>query len=169
LRDPGRPPQFAKRFEPLLNSLLINLPNGVIPPNVPTSERSLATRNLRRSETLELPSGQDLARAMGVTALTAGDLREAAAQAGAPVPLPMSNEQLNQCYLWYYLLAEAFHQTNGHRLGETGGRIVAEVFAGVIEADSMTYRQTFPRWKPTLPSATPETFTIVDLLNLAGV
>lgn len=168
-RKPSSPPQLAKQFEPLLNTLLLDLPNGVIPPNVPVKNRSLATRNLQRSEALELPTGQDVARALGVPAMTAAELRAAAAAAGAPVAIPLSDDQLNQCYLWYYILAEAYHQTNGHRLGETGGRIVAEVFVGCLDADTMTYRRMFPRWKPTLPAATPGTFTIVDLLNVAGV
>ena len=59
--------------------------------------------------------------------------------------------------------------SKGGRLGETGARIVAEVFVGVIDADGMTYRNMYPKWVPTLPSALPGTFKIVDLLNLAGV
>ena len=66
------------------------------------------------------------------------------------------------------LLAEAYHDSKGGRLGETGARIVAEVFVGVIDADGMTYRNMYPKWVPTLPSALPGTFKIVDLLNLAG-
>jgi hypothetical protein len=168
-RNPSSPPQKAKRFEPLLNTLLLDLPNGVIPSNVPAAERSLATRNLRRSEALELPSGQDVARAMGVDALSAADLRAAAANAGAPAQIPLTDAQLNQCYLWYYVLAEAYHQTNGTHLGDVGGRIVAEVFVGCLDADTLTYRLMYPKWKPTLPSASSGTFKIADLLNIAGV
>jgi hypothetical protein len=71
--------------------------------------------------------------------------------------------------LWYYLLAEAFHDSKGETLGEAGARIVAEVFVGVVDADSLSYRNMFPRWTPTLPSMKAGTFTIVDILNLAGV
>lgn len=81
----------------------------------------------------------------------------------------MTDDQLKSCYLWYYLLAEAYHQHKGNRLGDTGARIVAEVFIGVINADALSYRNVFPRWKPTLPSLTADDFIIVDLLNLAGV
>ena len=168
-RDPAHPPQKAKRIEPLLNTLLLDLPNGVIPANVIAPLRSLATRNLLRSEALMVPSGQDVARALGANVLKAADLRTIAQNAGSNMPLPLSDEQLNDCYLWYYLLAEAFHDANGDSLGETGARIVAEVFIGVIDADGLTYRNMYPKWTPTLPSALPGTFTIVDLLNLAGV
>lgn len=167
-RDPANPPQKAKRIEPLLNTLLLDLPNGVVPANVVVPLRSLATRNLLRSETLMLPSGQDVARALGVKPLLASGLRQVATNCGNKT-LPLTDEQLNSCYLWYYLLAEAFHDHKGERLGATGARIVAEVFIGVIDADGLTYRNMFPKWKPTLPAVTPGTFTIVDILNLAGV
>ena len=44
-----------------------------------------------------------------------------------------------------------------------------KLFIGVIDADGMTYRNVYRKWTPTLPSVLPGTFTIVDLLNLAGV
>ncbi len=130
--------------------------------------RSLATRNLQRSETLMLPSGQGIARALGVKPLNAHGLRHVAMSCGNKT-LPMTDEQLNDCYLWYYLLAEAFHEHKGERLGQTGARIVAEVFIGILDADGLSYRNMFPKWRPTLPSAVAGTFTIVDMLNLAGV
>jgi len=43
------------------------------------------------------------------------------------------------------------------------------VFIGVIDADALSYRNMYPRWTPTLPSVKGGTFTIVDILNLAGV
>lgn len=168
-RDPAHPPQKAKRIEPLLNTLLLDLPNGVIPANVTVPLRSLATRNLLRSEALMVPSGQDVARALGANALKAADLRMIAMNAGSNKALPLSDEQLDECYLWYYLLAEAYHDHRGDSLGEAGSRIIAEVFIRVIDADAMTYRNMYPKWTPTLPSTQPGTFTIVDLLNLAGV
>ena len=168
-RDPANPPQKAKRIEPLLNTLLLDLPNGVIPANVVVPLRSLATRNLLRSEALMVPSGQSVARAIGVTQpLDAADLRAVASACGGKT-LPLTDEQLRDCYLWYYVLAEAFHEHQGNRLGTAGGRIVAELFMGVIAADSLSYPNLYPKWKPTLPASTPGTFTIVDILNLAGV
>ena len=72
-RDPAHPPQKAKRIEPLLNTLLLDLPNGVVPANVTMPPlRSLATRNLLRSEALMVPSGQDVARALGAKCTQGG-------------------------------------------------------------------------------------------------
>ena len=167
-RDPAHLPQRAKRMEPLLNTQLLDLPNGVVPPNTAVPLRSLATRNLLRSEALTVPAGQDVARVLGAAPLSASDLRAVATNAGGKT-LPMTDEQLDLCYLWYYILAEAYHETNGAHLGETGGRIVAETFVGVINADGMSYRNLYPKWKPTLPAATPGEFSMVDILNLAGV
>jgi hypothetical protein len=168
-RDPMHPAQRAKRIEPLLNTLLLDLPNGVIPANVVALQRSLATRNLLRSESLMVPSGQDVARALGAASpLSPTDLRNVATSAGGKT-LPLTDDQLRDCYLWYYLLAEAYHQHAGDHLGKTGARIVAEVFVGVIMADALSYPNMYPKWTPTLPSVKPGHFTIVDVLNLAGV
>jgi Animal haem peroxidase len=166
----GSPPaQRAKRIEPLLNTLLLDLPNGVIPATTLPPLRSLAARNLLRSEALMVPSGQDVARALGAERpLASAQLRDIAMTVGGKT-LPLTDEQLRDVYLWYYLLAEAFHFHNGDRLGDTGARIVAEVFVGVLEADVLSYRNMYPKWVPTLPSVTAGQFTIADLLNLAGV
>ncbi len=139
--DSAHPPQKAKRIEPLLNTRLLDLPNGVVPPNVaPVQRRSLATRNLLRSEALMVPSGQDVARALGVNVLKAAELQSIATNAGSKGSLVLTPAQLDDCYLWYYLLAEAFNDSGGDRLGAAGARIVAEVFVGVIDADGMSYR-----------------------------
>jgi hypothetical protein len=54
----------------------------------------------------------------------------------------------------------------GERLGEVGGRLVAEVLLGLLEADPESYRTLDPSWQPTLP-AEGERFALLDLL-LAG-
>jgi hypothetical protein len=50
-----------------------------------------------------------------------------------------------------------------------GGRIVGEVFIGLLKADETSYLAAQPRWKPVLPSATRGDFRITDLLTFAGV
>ncbi len=37
--------------------------------------------------------------------------------------------------LWFYVLKEADLHGNGERLGDAGGRIVAEVFLGMLDQD----------------------------------
>jgi hypothetical protein len=57
-------------------------------------------------------------------------------------------------------------------LGDVGGRIVAEVFIGLLEADQQSYRYYNlhgGKWNPTLPREKDDNFTIVDLLRFAGV
>jgi hypothetical protein len=70
--------------------------------------------------------------------------------------------------LWYYILKEAQIQEQGKRLGQVGSRIIAEVFVGLLEADSSSFLARNPDWKPTLPAQKPGTFTMADLLKFVG-
>ena len=60
---------------------------------------------------------------------------------------------------------------NGNRLGPVGGRIVAEVFLGLLQLDSQSYVKVQPDWLPTLPAqgGIPESFRMIDFLKFAGV
>ena len=49
-----------------------------------------------------------------------------------------------------------------------GSRILADVFVGLLEADGTSFLAQAPEWTPTLPSATPHQFTMVDLLTFTG-
>jgi hypothetical protein len=71
--------------------------------------------------------------------------------------------------LWYYILKEAEVLQNGVRMGPVGGRIIGEVFIGLLRADRDSYLTVNRNWKPTLPSATAGDFEIADLLRFAGV
>jgi hypothetical protein len=67
--------------------------------------------------------------------------------------------------LWYYILREAEVLGRGEQLGPVGGRIVAEVFLGLLKGDRFSYVNSGPTWTPDLPSATPGTFTLADLVT----
>ncbi len=69
--------------------------------------------------------------------------------------------------LWFYVLREAQVQANGERLGEVGGRLVAEVIIGLVRGDPHSYLRQEPGWRPTYGSA--GSFTTADLLRTAGV
>jgi hypothetical protein len=56
---------------------------------------------------------------------------------------------------------------NGVRLGPVGGRIVAETIIGLLQLDKSSYLNT--RFRSSLPSRTPGTFTMADLLRWAKV
>jgi hypothetical protein len=149
-----------KRIDSNLSTPLFNLPLGAIASGTPPT--SLPQRNLLRHVTWSQPSGQAIARAMGVTPLTAGDLSELS---GYGLGLETSTP------LWYYILKEAELVTDGLRLGPVGGRIVAEVFIGILQLDDDSYLNAF-RWRPTLPTRSGRVtgdFRMVDLLTFARV
>jgi hypothetical protein len=70
--------------------------------------------------------------------------------------------------LWYYILKEA-ELAGGATLTGVGARIVGKVFPGLLALNPNSYLARDPKWRPRLPSRTPGTFTMVDLLTYAGV
>jgi Animal haem peroxidase len=124
-------------------------------------DRSLPRRNLLRGKALGLPSGQRVAKAMGVPSesiLSGSDLGlegELLEKFGDETPL------------WYYVLKEAEAQQDGERLGRVGGRIVAEVLLGLLDGDPLSFLSVEPNWEPTLPSAQDSEFTMADLIHFA--
>ncbi|MBK8212056.1 MAG: hypothetical protein IPK78_21090 [Rhodospirillales bacterium] len=73
--------------------------------------------------------------------------------------------------LWFYILREAELTQDGLRLGPVGGRIVAEVFIGLLQADPDAFINAKPDFKPTVPTTTgkPKDFRMIDFLTFAGV
>lgn len=124
------------------------------------TDRSLPRRNLLRGRALGLPSGQRVAKRMGMSSgliLTGDDLGlegELAEKFGDETPL------------WYYVLKEAEVQQDGERLGEVGGRIVAEVLLGLLDGDPLSFLRVEPNWTPEL-AAQPGEFTMADLIRFA--
>jgi len=142
----GATPQLSRKIDTKISKPLCALPVSIDP-----ERRSLALLNLLRGRALALPSGQAVAAAMG-TGVTNSQL-------GLTGDTP----------LWYYLLREAEVLQGGRQLGPTGGRIVAEVLVGLLQADPSSFLRLAPDWKPELPSAEPGRFTMPDLLRFAGV
>ena len=145
-----------KVIDTRISTPLFHLPLGAIPSgDAPTS---LPQRNLLRHLTWSIPSGQSIARAMNIRPLSPEQLKELAVFG---VDLDRSTP------LWFYVLKEA-ELTGGARLAGVGARIVAEVFLGLLAADTRSYLHQ-RRWRPTLPSRARNTFGIVDLLTFAQV
>ena len=71
--------------------------------------------------------------------------------------------------LWFHVIKEAEVLENGLRLGPVGGRIVGEVFIGLLKADKNSFLAVDKNWKPVLPSAQSGDFRITELLTFAGV
>ena len=156
------PANFSRPIDVDLSLPLFTLPTSIVPD--PDTRRSLAERNLLRGKRLGLPSGQQVARAMGLPVhriLTGPDLglpEELVGELGADTPL------------WYYILREAEVQENGKRLGAVGGRIVAEVFLGLLKFDGSSYLSEDPIFRPKPPVAREDgEFGMGDLLKFAGV
>lgn len=145
-----------KLIDTNLSTPLFNLPLQTIPSrDAPTS---LAQRNLLRHLTWSLPSGQRIAQANGLQPLSSSnfpELRPYGLGLDASTPL------------WYYILREAAVQQGGVRLGQVGGRIVAETIIGMLQLDEFSYLNN--GFRPTLPSQTAGTFKMTDLLRWAGV
>jgi hypothetical protein len=146
-----------KIIDAKISTPLFNLPLAAIASGDPPT--SLPQRNLLRHLTWSIPSGQAIAATMGIRALAPEQLTELAFFG---VGLERNTP------LWYYVMKEAQLSTGGQRLAGVGARIVAEVFIGLLAADSRSYLHQ-PRWRPTLPSAARGTFRIVDLLTFAQV
>jgi Animal haem peroxidase len=149
---PGRPPaQRAKLIDGKLVASLIALPQAITGEVEVEAHRSLAGRDLQRGHAYGLPSGESVARAMGETPLSPAETMLGSAGWSGETPL------------WLYILGEAQSMGDGERLGPVGGRIVAEVLIGIIDADPESYRSRQPDWIPPLPSH-GERFGIADML-----
>jgi hypothetical protein len=134
---PGAPPaQQSKKMDGKLVRALIDLPVAVTGECEIEDYHSLAVRDLQRGQGVGLPSGEAVARYMEVTALTAEQVGIATTGWKGETPL------------WYYILREADACTGGDRLGPVGGRIVAEVLVGLINADATSFRTNSQGWRP---------------------
>ncbi|MEP7342261.1 MAG: hypothetical protein ABI977_31320 [Acidobacteriota bacterium] len=134
----------------------------------------LAVRNLLRGYLLRMPTGQAVAHALKLEPLKPSEIEKVAASVEAPAggekQLDVLREAkfLERTPLWYYILAEAAARADGQHLGPVGSTIIAEVLIGLIRRSDDSILRT-KGWKPTLPSAQKDTFTLADLLKFAGV
>ena len=150
---PGRPPaQRAKRIDGRLPESLIALPQAISGVEETDAYASLANRGLQRGQAIGLPSGETVARALGVEPLTAE-------QVGL-----VEHGWTGETPLWIYVLKEADALRGGDRLGPVGGRIVGEVLVGLIDSDPESFRSVDRSWTPTLPSHDPDGFGIANVL-----
>ena len=152
--DAATRPQMSMRIDASLAEQLAHLPRD---------GASLPYLNLRRGNDLGLPRGDAVARELDVEPLSEAELLAA---------LPLDAEDrarefvLHQMPLWYYVLSEARARGDGGlRLGPTGGRIVAEVINGLLQADPNSYVRADPAWTPTITSRQSGSFTIADLVR----
>jgi hypothetical protein len=148
LGDAVEPPPFVQSSRKIDTRLAEELSR--LPDNVATGIKALAARNLMRGSTMGLPSGQDVAAAMGFRPLSGKQV----GLGGRPAPL------------WYYILKEA-EVGGGETLGPVGGHIVAEVFVGLLAKDASSWLKRRPGWKPFLGREEGK-FTMSDLIRFSG-
>jgi len=142
-------------------------PLGGLPQVVADAPPSLALHNLERGFRMGLPTGQNVARAMHVKPLDDKDILigkgvDKPDPGDEPVPITTIDPVFkNNCPLWTYILAEAMKNQEKvevpvkesvsittPRLGPVGGRIVAEVFLGLMFGDNHSLLSLDPTWQP---------------------
>ena len=148
---------------------------------------SLALRNLMRGAQRGLPSGQDVARAMGIDPVSSRDLKVGKATVeGLAVNRSITaygESFQNAAPLWFYVLAEAqalwaedAGQSTGSkakrdaipsRLGPVGGRIVAESFIAMMARDKNSVLHAGADWAPRFTR--DGRFAMPELLGQAGL
>jgi hypothetical protein len=151
----------SRRIDPFVVPALHTLPgelgrDGVLP-----------FRNLKRGVLLELPSGQDVARAMGLQPLTGDEL--ATDVGGGSDGTVLKAERLHTATpLWYYILKEAQLVHGGTRLGPVGATIIAECFLGFVHGDHDSYLWRQANWRPDMAPSGPGDFTMADMIKVVN-
>jgi hypothetical protein len=176
--------QFAYRIDTSVVMPLSVLPSSVV--SVSDPPPSLPQRNLLRSFELGLPTGQSVANFMGLTPLEDKEIVIGKAvdnQSGDDVVGKLSDKQFSafhgKCPLWTYVLAEAARiqttisipvkegkKITTPQLGPVGGRIVAEVFLGMLFGDNDSFLSAHPSWIPTI-GGKGEKFALRDIVAYA--
>jgi hypothetical protein len=149
---------LSRKLDTKISESLFNLPLGA--PGLPSAGTNiLAQLTLIRSSRYDIPSGQDIAREMGIPVLANNKLGL------SQTAYPSFN---GEAPLWFYMLAESeLKENGGARLGDVGGRIVAEVFLDQLGVDPNSYLNAKPRFTPSVEHE--GAFTMGDFLNFAGV
>src|SRR5829696_6790865 len=181
----GRP---VRQFDASLANPLFKMPSTALPDT--NTLGLLSQRNLRRGRKMGLPSGQQVARLIGVTPLTPTQLwTNHRIEVEIPIvgnvvkvlkEYDVENQSLKDVFadpewggeapLWFYILKEAEIVGKGREMGPVGGRIVAEVLVGLLQKDPNSYLYLNSSWKPAPPVAPVRgQFTMADLLKYAGV
>jgi hypothetical protein len=147
-------PQASRRIGPQLVPALMRLPEALVGQTPKPEFSSLAARDLYRGHSVALPSGEAIARALGLNPYTGTELKT-------------TDANWSETPLWLYVLAEAEAQRKGEHLGDVGGRIVAEVIFELLREDPTSFLSD-SNWRPDLASPNGE-FGIADLLKYAAV
>jgi len=156
-------------------------PLGHLPPRIAKNPSSLALRNLERGAIFQLPSGQSVARALGMPVIADQELVIGKATADSQ-PKPITEVApgfAGNAPLWAYILSEA--QVTSWKsaaaglakndipikLGPLGGRLVAEVFASLLRGDPTSYLHADHKFVPIRDFTHGGRFGLAELINIA--
>jgi Animal haem peroxidase len=173
--DAGPAPQPSYKIDTSLAH-----PLGHLPHRIAKDPSSLALRNLERGAAFQLPSGQQVAAALGIAPIPDKELMIGPATTdGERKPITKVAPGLaGNAPLWAYILSEAqvmsWKNASGPvsdktpiRLGPVGGRLVAEVFASLLRGDRTSYLYAEPTFKPIPDFTRRGTFGLAQLINVA--
>ncbi|WP_327190931.1 heme peroxidase family protein [Streptomyces xinghaiensis] len=161
---------LTRRIDTVLVDPLATLPTGTFGgrdggPAPDPLHLNLAFRNLTRAAMVELATGPQLAKEMGIDPLT--DEQILTGSGGAPLDTLTAAEReelVAHTPLWFYVLREAeVNPKQPGRLTGVGGNLVAEVFHRAMEGSRHSIVRD-RRWRPTLPARQEGRFTMTDLL-----
>jgi hypothetical protein len=172
----ARKPQLSYKID----TSLVH-PLGNLPARIARDPSSLALRNLERGATFQLPSGQSVATALGMTPIADEELVIGKATADSPKkPITqIARDFAGNAPLWAYILSEAQVTSwkKPHpglamddipiKLGPVGGRLVAEVSASLLRGDPTSYLYAEPAFEPIAAFTHDGTFGLAELINVA--
>ena len=151
---------------------LANLPpdhlHHLVTADAPPMPPQLSVRTLVRGAATGLPTGEEVATALGRAPLRAG---KPPGYAEDPWKTLDDFGLTEKTPLWYYVLLEAELEQRGGRLGTVGSRLVAEVIDGSLRADPDSFLSRNgvgwvpPPWKRRDGKLIP----IRRLIDVAGV
>lgn len=173
--DAAFPIRSARPIDTFLAGPLADMVNQIAGTSVtPDSDlgkllKHLARRNLLRGYRLSVPTGQAVAGALGIPALSVQELTDALDPA-IRAALDKGGF-VDRTPLWFYILRESEVRTGGNALGPVGSRIVAETIIGQLRKDQRSYlNQT--AWTPAAGVRLPDGSSVNSIekfLRFAGV
>jgi hypothetical protein len=171
--DRDKDDRFARKIDTHLAPPLTDLANEGNGPRFEVRVRRilkrLAVRNLLRGYRLGLPTGQAVAKHLGVDPLTEAELLDGAQGVADAL---VDGGFLEATPLWFYVLKEAEVREQGQRLGEVGSKIVCATIVGQVKADDDSYLNRGAGWTPTQGvklTSGGEVNSIRTFLEFAGV
>ena len=156
----GKAAQKNHLIQPKISSALYDIPffhgqgHRIFPQT--TNGSSLPFITMTRGVLVELPSGENVARALGFD----------------PIPFELNKingmPDVSETPLWYYILSEAEKysklKSSPNTLGPVGSTIAGEVLIGLLQGDKSSFINQCPEWTPEWG----EDFDMAKLIQLVN-